>query len=74
MALKITYDNPDFPKGHEFEIRGLGVLENGKSVTLTEEQEENFAAETGQTLGEALEGNEAFKVDETKEKASGGDD
>jgi hypothetical protein len=42
VPLKVKIDNPDFPKDHVFGIEGLGLFENGKERTVSEEQEQAF--------------------------------
>lgn len=46
MAYKLEVNHPDFPKGFEFDMDGV-VVENGSSVTLTEEQEAAILARSG---------------------------
>ena len=72
MALKVTYDNPMFPKGTEVEISNLGVFKNGESQDVDEETERLFKANSGKTVRDALKGDENFKVD-GKAESKGGD-
>jgi hypothetical protein len=62
MALKLKVENKDFPKGHEFSVEGLGVFENGKEREVFAEQEAAFEDATGNTLKEAFDKNEMFKL------------
>lgn len=50
MALKVEVDHPGFVKGYELAIPGVGMVGNGSSVTLTEEQETLFYSVTGQKV------------------------
>ena len=71
MALKVTVDKPQFPKGQEFAIQGIGIIENGKALTLTADQERDYAAFHGKTVRDGLSGDEAFKVEGTAEWKDG---
>lgn len=71
MSLKVTVTNDDFPKDHEFEIRGLGLFTNGKSRAVTEEEEAAFVAEHGEGVREKLKGSENVKVEGTTEVKGG---
>lgn len=71
MALKVTVNKPQYPKGTEFDVRGLGLLKNGESTTLTEDQERDFAAFTGTTVREGLKGDESFKIEGTADWKDG---
>ena len=42
MALKVKINNPNFPKDHVLSIDGLGLFENGKERTISEEEEQTF--------------------------------
>lgn len=70
MALKVTVDNPAFPKGQEFDIRGLGIVVNGSATDITEEQERAYIAYTGKTVKDAFV-DESLKVEGTSEVKGG---
>jgi len=42
MALKLKFENPDFPKDHVFGVNGLGLFENGKEREVYADEEEAF--------------------------------
>jgi len=48
-------------------VQGLGLLKNGKSVTLTEDQEQEYAALHGMTVREGLKDDENFTIEGTAE-------
>ena len=73
MSLKVTYNHPDFEKGHEFEVRGLGILKNGQPKTLSEEEEATFVSVHGESVRDHFKGNEAYKVEGTTEVKGGGE-
>jgi hypothetical protein len=64
MALKVTFSNPAFPKGTEFDTV-FGLVKNGSPKTLTEEDERMCLARTGNSVKDQLAGNDAFKVEGT---------
>lgn len=71
MAYKVTYTHDDFPKDHEFEIRGLGLFINGKAKEIDEEQEIVFISETRKTIKDAFDGDENITVEGTTEVRGG---
>jgi hypothetical protein len=70
MAYKITYEHPDFPKGHEFDMTGVGIVENGKTKTLDKDAEIHFVAMTGQTVKDYFSESESVKVEGSTELKS----
>lgn len=72
MSLKVTFTHPDFPKGYEFEVAGLGLLKNGEATSVSAEQEAQFVAEHGEGVKDHLKEDEMFKVEGTTE-VKGGD-
>jgi len=66
--MKVTYNNPQLPKGEELAIVGLGLIENGGSIEVTSEQEAEFEATTGRTLQEAAKDDEMLSVGGTTRK------
>jgi len=67
MSLKITLENDSFPRGTEFDIRGLGLFKNGSARTLSKEDEEAFVSYTGQSVKDFFKGNQNIKVEGTSE-------
>lgn len=67
MTLKLTWTHPDMPKGEEGEIRGVGLVKNGSSVTLNEEQERNAIAVLGMSVKDFFKDSEQVKVEGTSE-------
>ena len=64
MAVEIEFNNPDIPKGTEVTIDGLGILVNGETRVVSEEEQEQFRThkkgelvveiEKGPTISQAL--------------------
>jgi hypothetical protein len=67
MALKVTVTNSDFPDDHEFEVRGLGLFTNGKSRSVTEEEEAAYVALNGVSVRDGTKESEYLKVEGTAE-------
>lgn len=70
MAYKITYEHPDFPKGHEFDMTGVGLVENGKARTLNHDEEVAFVSRNGMSVKDYFKGSEAVKLEGTTELKS----
>lgn len=66
MPLKVSYENPAFPKDYEFDVHGIGLVKNGGSVTLSKEQEESAVAVLGMPLKDYAKGG-TVKVEGTTE-------
>jgi hypothetical protein len=59
--VKLTYNNPAYPKGEEIAITGIeGLVKNGESFELTDEQVKEFKARTGNSLADVVDGNDNF--------------
>jgi|tagenome__1003787_1003787.scaffolds.fasta_scaffold18092930_1 hypothetical protein len=63
MAYKITFSHPGYDKDYPLDIRGLGLVKNGSSVTLDEDAESNFVQLTGMTVKDKLGNDEHFTVE-----------
>jgi len=73
MALKLDVDHPNYPKGMEFDLDGIGA-KNGDSVQVTAEMERAFLAKNGKTIKEIYGHSTIVKVSGTSElKKEGGD-
>jgi hypothetical protein len=64
MGLKISVNNPALPKGEPLDIGGL-LVENGGTVTLTEEQEQALVNRVGMAVKDYFKDSEDFKVEGT---------
>ena len=53
MSLKVEFNNPDFPKGLEYDLGGF-LVPNGGSVELSEDQENAFVARHQKSVKDAL--------------------
>jgi len=69
MPIKLTYSVPQFPKGTEVAINGLGLLKNQEAVEFSDEEIALFEATVGMKIREALKDNDNIKI----EAAKGGD-
>lgn len=54
--MKVSFDNPEFEKGTEFDIGGL-LLINGDEVDVDDEALELYQARHGYTLADAVYAN-----------------
>jgi hypothetical protein len=61
MAVEITMDHPDFPKGTEFDLGGV-LVPNGKTVKLSDDAELSFVSRHHQAVKDKLGNNEYVKV------------
>jgi hypothetical protein len=52
--MQIKYNNPSFPQGSEIAVHCLGILINGESVEIGDEELAAFAVEKGMPLADAL--------------------
>ncbi len=69
--MKITINNPEWPKGAEFHVNDLGTLENGKTVEVSDEQLKLFETIQGRSIKEAFKENVYISLGGTER---GGDD
>lgn len=59
--MKLTYNSPAFLKGEEIGITGIdGLVKNGESFELSDEQVKTFKARTGNSLADVVDGNDNF--------------
>lgn len=70
MAYKITLNDPSQPKGDEFDFGGI-LLENGKSLTLKEEDEARFVSRHGMSVKEKLGNSTVLEISGTSELKGG---
>lgn len=63
MAYKITYNHPAYDKDQELDIRGIGLIKNGGSVTLDDAAETTFIQLTGMTVKDKIGNDEHFTVE-----------
>lgn len=71
MPLKVTYTNDNFDKDHEWDVPGLGIIQNGVPTTISKEQEEQFVLERRMTVKDAVGDSEYVKVEGTTEVNGG---
>lgn len=64
--MKVELNEPTMPKGMEFYVNGLGVLENGKAVDFSDEEVATFEHLTGQNIKDAFKGSSNVKVGASK--------
>lgn len=62
MAVTVAIDHPDFPEGTEFGIDYLGVVPNGGSLEVPDENVEMFEQVKGETVDEAFTDNGVVTV------------
>lgn len=56
--LTLTHEHPDFPDDYEFYYNGIGVVKNGETLDISEEQERAFISFYGKTISEAFYGSD----------------
>jgi len=66
--VKLTYNNPAFAKGEEIDLPGFGLIKNGSSFEISDEEAKDYKARTGNSLAEVADSDENF------DKAKGGKD
>ena len=73
MAYKLTYTSDLFPKDYEFGIPGIdGLFTNGKTKTLTAEDEQQFLSRNEVSLKDSVKGDGNYKLEGTSELSSKG--
>jgi len=70
--MKVSFKDDRMPDGTELYVRGLGMLENGKTVEFSKEELERFENETGKKLSQAFKNDDRIKLG--TESSKGGDD
>lgn len=62
MGYKVSVNHPHFPDGTEFSIGALGVIPNGSSKDVDEDEERAFLNMRGLPLHEAFVGDATINV------------
>ncbi len=62
MAITVSVNNPAFPEGTELGVDHLGIVPNGGSLEVSEENESRFVAVKGMTVEDAFKGSGVVKV------------
>lgn len=62
MSYTVSVNHPHFPEGTEFSVGNLGVVPNGSSKEIDEDDERLFLSARGLPLNEAYAGDAAIKV------------
>lgn len=70
MSLKVSFTHPHFDKGTEVDLTGVGLIKNGGSKTLNEEEERAAVARLGMGVKEYFKDSEQVKVEGTTELKS----
>ena len=66
--MKLTYNNPAFAKGEEIDLPGFGLIKNGESFEVSDEEAKAYKERTGVSLAERANKDKNF------DKAKGGKD
>lgn len=61
MPLSIEFNHPHFPKGTEFDLGGILVV-NGETTEVEEDDELRFVSRNRQAVRDKLQGHEFAKV------------
>jgi hypothetical protein len=67
MALKVSIKHPGFGPDSEFEVPGVGMVKNGGSITLNEEDEGRFFSRTGMKVKDYYKDTEDVDVSGTSD-------
>jgi hypothetical protein len=62
VGVTVSVNNPSFPEGTEFAIDHLGVVPNGGSLEVPEENEAMFVSARGMSVEDAFKDNEVIEV------------
>lgn len=62
MAYSLKFEHPHFPEDKEFSIDFIGMVKNGESIEVSEDQERLFIASNGRTIEDAFKGNASIEV------------
>jgi hypothetical protein len=68
VSVEVKVDLSGYPKGMPVSVGGLPPVENGKSLTLSDEEEADFKARNGSTIKEFFDGNDEVTVGTGKSK------
>lgn len=66
--MKLTYNNPAFAKGEEIDLPGFGLIKNGESFEVSDDEAKAYKDRTGNSLAETA------RRDANFETAKGGKD
>ena len=72
--MKLTYNNPAFAKGEEIDLPGFGLIKNGESFEVSDEEAEQYEARWGRSIEDAVKLTEPEKEKDKDDKAKGGKD
>jgi hypothetical protein len=75
VALKLSFNDSAFPKGTPVDVGGV-LVDNGGSITLSEDQEASLVARHGMSVREYFKDSEMVKVEgstEVPKPKEGGD-
>jgi flagellar capping protein FliD len=57
MSYTLKFEHPHFPDEQEFGLNDLGVVKNGGSLEVDEDQERQFIASQGKSIEDAFSNN-----------------
>ena len=57
MSYSLKFEHPQFPEGKEFAINFLGMVKNGETLEIDEENERTFVANYGKSVEDAFSSN-----------------
>jgi hypothetical protein len=62
MTLTVTMNHPDYPKGEEFDLSGVGMIKNGESFTIEDDVIKRNDDANGYSLEKSLSDDPMFEV------------
>jgi hypothetical protein len=66
-VYEVKYSHPAFPRDEEIELPGLGLVQNGGTLKVTEEQERLLVSTVGMSLKDYFKDNAMVEVKGTSE-------
>lgn len=67
MAYSIKFTHPAFDKGEEFDLTGVGLVENGSATKMDADQERYFISRNGMSVKDYFKDSEMVEVTGTSE-------
>jgi flagellar capping protein FliD len=57
MGYSLKFEHPHFPDEHVFGLNDLGIVKNGGTLEVDEDQERQFVASQGKSIEDAFKSN-----------------
>ena len=73
MTLTVTMNHPDYPKGEEFDLSGVGLIKNKESFTIDDDTIKRHDDANGFSLEKSLSEDPLYEVKSGSTTKKGGD-